>query len=116
MARPSKFLDMSVFCFSSVILLLVEALLSPHLGSDAMLFGNSIMKALAAKRDWATERLYFEDSNTTVPATHTRQPDISKYCSVITQDSDAEDVPVFVSNKYVIPAAHEALIRVFTTA
>ena len=35
---------------------------------------------------------------------------------MITQNYDAEDVPVFVSGKYIIPAAHEALIRVFSTA
>ena len=32
------------------------------------------------------------------------------------QKSDAKSVHVFVYNKYIIPAAHEALIRVFSTA
>ena len=32
------------------------------------------------------------------------------------QISDTEDVPVFVFNKYLVPAAHEALIRVFSAA
>ena len=96
--------------------LLVEALVSPHLGPDAMLIDNSIMKAFGAKLDWAAERLSFQDTNITIPATHTRRPIRSKYCSVTTQDSDTEDISVFVSNKYIIPAAHEALIRVFSTA
>ena len=82
-----------------------------------MLIANSIMKAFGAKLDWAAERLSFKDSDTTIPATHMRRPMRSKYYSVITQDSDAKDAPVFVSNKYiVIPAAHEALIRVSTTS
>ena len=93
----------------------VEALVLPHLGPDVMLIDNSIMKAFGAKLDWAAERLSFKNSNITTPATHMRRPIRSKYCSVITQDSDAEDVPVFVSNKHIIPAAHEALIRVFST-
>ena len=94
----------------------VEALVLFHLGPDAMLIDNSIMKAFEAKLDWAAERLSFKDSNITIPATHMRRPIRSKYCSVITQDSDIEEVPVFVSNKYNIPAAHEALIRVFCRA
>ena len=94
----------------------VEALVLLHLVPDAMLIGNSIMKAYGAKLDWAAERFSFKYSNITIPATHTRESIRSKYCSVITQDSDTEDVPVFVSNKYVIPSAHEALIRIFSTA
>ena len=49
-------------------------------------------------------------------ATHMRRLIKSKYCSVIIQNPDAGNVPVFVSNKSIIPAAHEALIRVFSTA
>ena len=81
-----------------------------------MLIDNSIMKALGAKLDWAAERLSFEDSNITIPATHMRRPIRSKYCSVTTQDSDKEDNPVFFFNRYIIPAAYEALICVFSTA
>ena len=82
-----------------------------------MLINNSIMKkAFGAKLDWAAEQLSFKDSNITIPATHTRQLIRSKYCSVITQDSDTEDVPAFVSNRYVVPAAYKALICVFSTA
>ena len=40
----------------------------------------------------------------------------SKYCSVITQNSDAIFFSVFVSGKHAIPSAREALIRVFNTA
>ena len=40
----------------------------------------------------------------------------SQYCSVITQTADTQSIPVLVSRKYVVPAAHEALIRVFSTA
>ena len=95
----------------------VEALVSPHLEPDAMLTDyNCIMKAFGAKLDWAAERLSFKDRNITIPATHMRRPIRSKYCSAIKQDADTEDVPVFVSNKCIIPAAHEALIRVFSTA
>ena len=95
----------------------VEALVLPHLGPDAMLIDNSIMKkAFGAKLDWAAERLSFRDSNIPIPATHMRRSIQSKYRSVINQKSDAESVPVFVSNKYIIAAAHEALIRVFSTA
>ena len=81
-----------------------------------MLIDNSTMKAFRAKLDWAAERLSFQDSTVTIPATHMRRSLKSKYCSVITQTSDEQSVPVWVSNKYVIPAAHEALICVFSTA
>ena len=111
MARPSKFGDIFVFGDKS---LPVEALVLPHLGPDAML-DNSTMKAFGAELDWAAERRSFKDSNITIPATHTIQPIRSKYCSVITQDSDTEDIPAFVFNKNVVPAAREALIRVFST-
>ena len=93
----------------------VEALVLPHLGPDAMLIDSSIMKAFGAKLDWAAERLSFKDSDITIPETYMRRPIRSKYCSVITQNSDAEDVPVFVSSKFIILAAHETLIRVFST-
>ena len=88
----------------------VVALVLPHLGPDAMLIDNSVMKAFGAKLDWAAERLSFQDSNITIPVIHMRRPIKSKYCSVITQTSDGKSVPVWVSNKYVIPAVHEALI------
>ena len=94
----------------------VEALGLPHFGAVAMLIDNSIMKSFRAKLYWATERLFFQDCNVTVPATHARRSLESKYCSVIAQTSDEQSVPVWVSKKYVIPAAHEALIRVFSTA
>ena len=81
-----------------------------------MLIENSIMKAFGAKLDWAAERLSFQDSSITIPATHMRRPIWSKHCSVIAQTSDGKSVPVWVSKKYVIPVAHEALIRVFSTA
>ena len=68
------------------------------------------------KIDWAAERLSFKDSNIAIPATHIRRPIKSKYSSVTTQTSDAKSVPVWFSNKYIIPAAHEALIRIFSTA
>ena len=73
----------------------VEALGLPHLGPDAMLIDNSIIKALGAKLDWAAKRLLFKDS-ITIPSTHIRRPIRSKYYYVITQDSDTEEVPVFV--------------------
>ena len=94
----------------------VDALVLPHSGPDAMLIDNSIMKAFRAKLDWAAKRLFFQDSNATIPAAHIRRYLESKYCSVITQTSDGKSVPVWVSKKYVILAAHEALIRVFSTA
>ena len=94
----------------------VEALVLPHLGPDAMLIDNSIMKSFRAKLDWAAERLSFQDSNVTIPATHMRRFLRLKYCSVITQTGAEQTVPVLVSRKYVVPAAHEALIRVFSTA
>ena len=78
-----------------------------------MLIDNSIMKAFGAKLDWG---LSFKDSDITIPTTHMRSPIKSKYCSVITQNSDAEGVLVLVYSKYNIPAVHEALIRVFSTA
>ena len=81
-----------------------------------MVIDNSMMKAFGAKLDWAAEGLSFKGSNTNILAVHTRPPIISKYCFVTTQHSDTEDVPVFASNKYVVPAAREALIRVFSTA
>ena len=81
-----------------------------------MLIDNIIMKAFGAKLDWAAERLLFKDNNITIPATHTRRPIRLEYCTIITQDSDTKDAPVFVSNMYVIPAAHEALICVLSTA
>ena len=50
-------------------------------------------------------------ANSTIPATHTRKPIRSKYCSVITQDADTKNVTVFVSNKYIIiPAAHDSFV------
>ena len=94
----------------------VEALVLPHLGPDAMLIDNSIIKAFRAKLDWAAESLSFQDSNVTIPATHMRRSLESKYCSAITQTSDEKSVPVWASKKYVIPATHEALTRVFSTA
>ena len=94
----------------------VEALVLPHLGPDAMLIDNSIMKAFGAKLDWAAERLSLKGSNITVPAIHMRRPIKSKYCSVIMQKSDAKSIPVLFSNKNIIPVAHEALILVFSRA
>ena len=94
----------------------VEALVLPHLGSDAILLNSSIMKAFGANLYWAAERLLFKNGDMTIPATQMKRPIKSKYCSVIKQNSDAEKVPVFVSRKYIVPAAHEALIRVFSTA
>ena len=93
----------------------VEALVL-HLGPDVMLIDKSIMKSFGAKLDWTTERLSFQDSNNTIPAIHARRPIQSKYCSVITRTDDTQSTPVLVSRKYVVPAAHEALIRVSSTA
>ena len=92
----------------------VEALVLPHLGPDIMLLDNSIMKSFGAKLDWLTECLSFQDSLETIPARHVKSPVQSKYCSIITQTVDT--LPTPVSRKVVIPAAHEALIRVFSTA
>ena len=93
----------------------MEALVIPHLGPDTMLIGNSIMKSFRAKLDWAAERLSFQDSNVTIPATQARRCLESKYCSVIAQISDDKSIPIWVLKKHVIPAAHEALIRVSST-
>ena len=60
-----------------------------------MLIDNSVMKAFGVKQGWAADRLSFRGSKIIIPATHTRQLSRSKYCSVITQDSDTEYVPVF---------------------
>ena len=94
----------------------VEALVLPHLGPDIMLLDNSIMKSFGAKLDWLTECLSFQDSLETIPARHVKSPVQSKYCSILTQTVDTLPTPVLVSRKVVIPAAHEALIRVFSTA
>ena len=94
----------------------VEALVLPHLGPDIMLLDNSIMKSFGAKLDWLTECLSFQDSLETIPARHVKSPVQSEYCSIITQTVDTLPTPVLVSRKVVIPAAHEALIRVFSTA
>ena len=94
----------------------VEALVLPHLGPDIMLLDNSIMKSFGAKLDWLTECLSFQDSLETIPARHVKSSVQSKYCSIITQTVDTLPTPVLVSRKVVIPAAHEALIRVFSTA
>ena len=94
----------------------VEALVLPHLGPDVMLLDNSIMKSFGAKLDWARECLSFQNSTQTIPARHVRSSVQSEYCSVITQTVDTPPTPVLVSRKFVIPAAHEALIRVFSTA
>ena len=93
----------------------VEALVLPHLGPDVMLLDNSIMKSFEAKLDSASECRSFQDSTQTIPA-HVRSSVQSQYCSVITQTVDTPPTPVLVSRKYVIPAVHEALIRVFSTA
>ena len=93
----------------------VEALVLPHLGPDVMLLDNSIMKSFETKLDWASECRSFQDSTQTIPA-HVRSSVQSQYCSVITQTVDTPPTPVLVSRKYVIPAAHEALIRAFSTA
>ena len=92
----------------------VEALVLLQLGPDAMLIDNSTMKAFGAKLIWAAERLSSKDSDITIPAIHTKKKIRSKYCSVIIQDTDT-DTLVFVSNKYVVSATHEPLIRVFST-
>ena len=94
----------------------VEALVLPHLGPGVMLLDNSIMKSFGAKLDWSTECLSFQDSTKTIPARHVKSSVQSEYCSVITQTVDTPPTPVLVSRKFVIPAAHEALIRVFSTA
>ena len=57
----------------------VEALVLPHLGSDAMLIDNRIMKAFGAKMDWVAEHFFFKDNNFVIPATYTRQLIRSKY-------------------------------------
>ena len=93
----------------------VEALVLSHLGPYAMLIDITIIKSFREKLDWAAERLSFEDSHVTIPATHTRRSLESKYCSVIAQTSDEQSVPGWVSKKYVIPTAREALTRVFST-
>ena len=74
------------------------------------------MKAFRAKLDWAAERLYFQYNNVTIPATHMRRSLKSHYWSVIKQTGDEQRLPVLVSRKYVVPAAHEAPIRVSSTA
>ena len=56
------------------------------------------------------ERLSFQDSNVTIPATHMSRSLKSKYCSAITQTGDEQTVPVLVSRKYVISAVREAFI------
>ena len=94
----------------------VEALVLPHLGPGVMLLDNSIMKSFKAKLNWSSECLSFQDSTQTIPARHVRSSVQSEYCSFITQTVDTPPTPVLVSRKFVIPAAHEALIRVFSTA
>ena len=94
----------------------VEALVLPHLGPDVMLLDSSVMKSFGAKLDWTTECLSFQDSRHTIPAVHVRRSVQPQYCSVITQTADTQPTPILVSRKYVVPAAHEALIRVFSTA
>ena len=94
----------------------VEALVLPHLGPDVMLLDNSIMKSFGAKLDWSSECLSFQNSTQTIPARHVRSSVQSEYCSVITQTVGTPPTSVLVSRKFVIPAAHEALIRVFSTA
>ena len=94
----------------------VEALVLRYLGPDVMLLDNSIMKSFGAKLDWTTECLSFQDSKHTIPAIHVRRSVQSQYYSVITQTADTQSIPVLVSRKYVVPPAHEALIRVFSTA
>ena len=81
-----------------------------------MLLDNSIMKSFGAKLDWTTGCLSFQDSKHIIPAIHVRRSIQSQYCSVITQTADTQSIPVLVSRKYVVPAAHEALIRVLSTA
>ena len=76
-----------------------------------MLIDNSIMKLFGAKLDWAAERLSFQDSNVTIPATHMRRSLKSEYYSVITQTGDAQ-IPVLVSRIYVVSAAHEETVCV----
>ena len=94
----------------------VEALVLPHLGPDVMFLDNSIMKSFGAKLDWTTECLSFQVSKHTIPAIHVRRSVQSQYCSVITQTADTQSIPVLFSRKYAVPAAHKALIRVFSTA
>ena len=53
-------------------LLLIEALVIPHLGIDVILFYNNIMKAFSVKLDWSAEILLFRDSNISIPAIHTK--------------------------------------------
>ena len=86
-----------------------------HYQSAVMLIDNSIMKSFGAKLDWTTERLSFQDSKHTVPAIYVRRSIRSQYCSFITQTADTQSIPVLVSRKHVVPAAHEALIRVSST-
>ena len=81
-----------------------------------MLIDNSNMKSYGVKLDWTTERLSFQDSKQTIPALHVRRSIRSQYCSVTTQTADTQSIPVLVSRKYVVPAAHEALMRVSSTA
>ena len=81
-----------------------------------MLIDNSIMKSFGAKLDWTTERLSFQDSERTIPAMHVRRSIRSQHCSVITPTAVTQSIPVLVSRKYVVPAAHEPLIRVSSTA
>ena len=50
-----------------------------------MLIDNSIMKAFGTKLDLGDERLSFQDSNVTIPATHIRRPIKSNHYLVITQ-------------------------------
>ena len=115
----------------------VEALVLSHLGPDVMLLDNSIMKSFGAKLDWTTECFSFQDSimksfgakldwttecfsfqdsRHTTPAVHVRRSVQPQYCSVITKTTDTQPTPVLISRKHVVPAAHEALIRVFSTA
>ena len=78
-ACPSKFYNTLISRLSSVINSRQWALILPHLGRDAMVVNNSIVKAFGAKLDWAAERLSFKYSEITIPAIHTIS---SKYCSV----------------------------------
>ena len=59
---------------------------------------NSIIKSFRAKLDWAAERLSFQDSNVTIPATHTTRRSLeSKYCSAIAQASDVNRMVIMRS-------------------
>ena len=96
----------------------IDALVVPSLGPDQILLDNDAMSRFGAVLDWKNERLTFESSKTTVPATHRKRSsqDSSGDHSprVAAVHRNAKDHSVSLRHRFNIRPRHAMVVTAFT--